>query len=522
MNSADASDVHARPARTPGHTANRRSVWTTHLIGLAALVALLGWLNARAIENAVQVWWVSPTFSHCFLIIPVSAYLVLRRRQELAAAVPSVYPIALLLVPPLILFSVAGSLADINEFEQLAFIAILQVLIVAVLGPTIYQKIIFPALFLFFLIPTGDYLIGPLQRFTTHFVSSGLTILGIPHFTSGDIIKLSNGIFEVAEECAGLRFLIATVAIGVLFVWLTYRKWHKAVLFLVACFAVPVVANGFRALGIVLVAHWTDNRIAVGVDHIVYGWGFLVAILLVLMLIGGRYADPAPKEEPLQAPAEARIRPTRFVITLGLSVVAICIGPGLLHWELSHPSALKASQLSAPLMLRGWQRAPTSGEWSPHYIEADARLAFAMHEPSASPRDVDVFVDYYAGKKGSRNLLDANNKIWAENLWHPVSEGSAETVVGGHNVAVRETVISSGGLMRVVWWTYWTSGRFTPSARVVKLESFRNVFSGKGGAALLALSTPADGDLADARARLNRAFGALAGIATRLGRVAEN
>jgi exosortase A len=497
-------------------------VWSIHLIVLAALVALLSWFNWRAIENAVQVWWVSPTFSHCFMIIPISGYLVFRRRHDLAGAVPSVCPIALLLVPPLILFAVAGSVADINEFEQLAFIAMLQVLIVAVLGPTIYRKIIFAALFLFFLVPTGDYLIGPLQRFTTHFVSSGLTILGIPHITNGDIIKLSNGTFEVAEACAGLRFLIATVAIGVLFVGLTYRRLHKAVLFIVACLVVPVIANGFRALGIVLVAHWTDNRIAVGLDHIVYGWGFLVAILLILMLIGSRYADAAPKEEPLRAPPEARVWPTTLVTTVALSATAIFAGPGLLHWALSGPSDLNAAKLSAPLKLRGWQQAPTSGGWSPHYIDPDARLAFAMHDPRTSPLDVDVFVDYYAGKKGSRNLLNPNNKIWAEDLWHQVSEGSAETAVGERRVAVRESVISSGGLMRVVWWTYWTAGRFTPSARVVKLESFRNVFSGKSGAALLAVSTPAVGDLAEAHARLNRALGALAGIEPRLVRAAEN
>lgn len=510
------------PAGTAGRPVNRRLIWTTHLTVLAALVALLGWFNALAIENAVQVWWVSPTFSHCFLIIPISAYFVFRRRNELARAVPSVYPLALLVAPPLVLFSIAGSLAGINEFEQVAFIAILQVLIVAVLGPAVYRKILFPALFLFFLVPTGDYLIGPLQRFTTHFVSYGLTVFGIPHFSEGNIIKLSNGIFEVAEACAGLRFLIATLAIGVLFAWLTYRKWYKAVAFLVACFVLPVIANGFRALGIVLVAHWTDNRIAVGVDHIVYGWGFLVAVLLVLMLIGARYADPAPKEETLRSPTEVSFRPIPLILTLGLSAIAICIGPGFLQWELSGPSNFNASMLSAPLTLRGWQQGPTSSGWSPQYISADARLAFAMHRPDSSPLDVDVFVYYYAGKNGIRNLLNPDNKISAEDLWHAVSEGSVETAVGGRDVAVREAVISSGGLMRIVWWTYWTAGRFTTSARVVKLETFRNMFSGNGGAALLALSTPAAGDLAEARARLNRAFEALTGVTSRLERASQN
>ena len=499
-----------------------RMAWISHLIVLAAAVALLSWFNRQTIENAVQVWWVSPTFSHCFLIIPVSAYLIWRRRHQMRIAVPAVYPIALLLFLPLIPLSIAGNLADINEFEQLSYIAIVQVIILAILGPIIYRAILFPALFLFFLVPTGDYLIDPLQRFTSRFISTGLTILGIPHLTDQNIIKLSNGVFEVAEACAGLRFLIATLAIGVLFVYLTYRKWYKAALFLVACFVLPIIANGFRALGIVLIAHWSDNRIATGVDHVVYGWGFLVAVLLVLMLIGGRFADPAPKEVGSLAVSEVRFRPLWLIGTLGLSIIATCIGPIFLHRQLNGPSDLNVPRFSAPLRLPGWQQGPTSGGWSPHYPAADARMAFAMHEPNSSPLDVDVFVNYYAGKNGSRILLGAGNKLWAEDLWHPISEGSIDTTVGGRSIAVRESVIGSAGLVRIVWWSYWQSDRFTPSARVLKLESLRDVFSRGGGAALIALSTPAEGNLEEARRRLSRAFGALGAITTRLQKAAEN
>ena len=522
MNSADARVVGAPSAQTAVRPTNPALVWTPHLFVLAVLVGLLGWLNAGAIANAVEVWWISPTYSHCFLVIPVSAYFVWRRRHDLASVVPSSYPLALLLAPPLVLFSIAGTIAGINEIEQLALIGLLQVLIVAVLGPAVYRKILFPCLFLFFLVPTGDYLVGPLQRFTTHFVSTGLSLLGIPHYTDANLIKLSNGAFEVAEACAGLRFLIATIAIGVLFVRLMYRNWQKAILFLLACFVVPVIANGFRALGIVLLAYWSDNRIAVGVDHIVYGWGFLVVILLILMLIGARYADPSPREEAWQVPAVGNLRPAALLLTTGLSLVIICFGPGILYGELSGPSSVNSAAFSAPLSLPGWERSATSNGWSPNYISPDARLAFAIHQSSSSPLDVDVFVNYYAGTNRSRTLLNANNKLWAEDLWHPLSEGSGETALGTRPVAVGESVIGSGGLMRVVWWTYWTAGQFTTSARNVKLEALRHVFSRQGGSALIALSTPAPGDLAEARARLNRAFRALGGVAIRLEQASQN
>ncbi len=56
----------------------RISAWTLHLSALGALILVLGALYWQTIAAAVTVWWVSPTFSHCFLIMPVSAYLMTR------------------------------------------------------------------------------------------------------------------------------------------------------------------------------------------------------------------------------------------------------------------------------------------------------------------------------------------------------------------------------------------------------------------------------------------------------------
>ena len=492
----------------------RSSVWTTHLIGLGLLVGLLGVVNAPAISAAVQVWWISPTFTHCFFVIPFSAYFVWRRRPVLARLTPSAYPLALWLALPLVLFSVAGKLAHINEVEQLAFVGLVQVFILTILGPQVYRAILFPSLFLFFLVPMGEYLIAPLQDFTTHFISAGLTVLKIPHQTEANVIRVSTGVFEVDEACAGLRFLIATIAMGVLFVHLTYRKWYKITLYLAASVVLPVIANGSRALGIVLLGYWSDNRIAHGVDHIVYGWFFLVAILLALMIIGMRYADPIAKEGSGEAVVALAQRPRAFAPTMLLSLAAVMVVPGLLYWQSHRPFHIDTALLSTPLSLPGWQTGVVSGGWSPNPTRPDAHLAFAMHEPT-SFADVDVFVNYYVGGKASQNLLSASNSLWDENVWHLLSQGTAEAELSGRRVRLKEEVIGSAGLIRIVWWTYWSGGRFTTSGLDVRLDRIRQILSG-GGSALVAVSTPVFGNAEEARARLRRALADLGGIQTRL------
>lgn len=496
------------------------TVWSRHLLALGALTVLLGILNAGAIAAAVRVWRVSPTFSHCFLVIPVSAYFVWRRRHGLALLTPSAYPPALWLAPPLVLLSLVGKLAGINEAEQLALVGLLQVLILGLLGLEIYRKVLFPSLFLFFLVPMGGYLIGPLQNFTTSFISAGLALLGIPHYTEGNIIQLSNGDYEVAEACAGLRFLIATIAIGVLYAHMTYRKWYKIALYLAASLVVPVIANGFRALGIVLVAHWSDNRIAHGADHIIYGWGFLVAILLVLMVIGMCFADAPLPEERTEAVAVLVHRPHALIATVLLSLVAICFAPALLSWQSHRPSHLNSATFSAPMTLTGWRTRAVSGDWQPEYPAPSTGLAFAVNKVGSSAPDVDVFVNYYAGRK--QPLVSSTNHLWNEDVWKLQSRGSVDASIGGQAAHLDEAVINSGGVTRIVWWTNWSHDRFTTSGLDVKLDRIRQALTGDSGSALLAMSTVVQADSADARSRLRQSLSALGVIVGRLEQVARH
>jgi exosortase A len=489
------------------------SAWTAHLVVFGGLLALLVALYWRAVVAAVTVWWVSPTYSHCFLIIPVSAYLIWARRHRLASLTPVSYPRALLLALPIVLASFVGTLASINEIQQLAFIAFVQIIALGILGPTVYRIILFPSLYLFFLVPMGEYLIGPLQSFTTRFIDVGLNVLGILHYTEGNVIELANGSFQVAEACAGLRFLIATIAVGVLFVHLTYSKWHKITLYMIASVVVPIIGNGLRALGIVLLAHFSDNRIATGADHLIYGWGFSVIILTVLMIVGMRFADrgaadDAKSVEFVKSPAG------RLPLTAIGAAVVISIVPSILFWRA--PVRVDSAAFDAPLRIPGWVVTDASRDWTPLYAAPDAKIAFAMRDHGSVSPPVDVFVDYYATSDDRHSLITSTNKLWDEDQWHPVFDDEVHAVIGSQDVKLGEVEIASGGVSRLIWWTYSAGGRFTTSAFAVKLNRMRTAVVGGEGSALVAASTPVDVDTEIARARLRRALSSLGGLEARI------
>jgi len=108
--------------------------WARHGAALGVLLALTLVVFQDAVSAAAKVWWVSPTYSHCFLIVPIVLWLVWENRPALAATAPALFPPVLLLTPLLGLLWWMGQLAAINEVQQYAIVGTIQVLIVALLA----------------------------------------------------------------------------------------------------------------------------------------------------------------------------------------------------------------------------------------------------------------------------------------------------------------------------------------------------------------------------------------------------
>src|SRR3546814_15934844 len=61
------------------------------------------------------------------------------------------------------------------------------------------------------------------------------------------------------------------------------RSWRRRLFFIALSVVVPIAANGIRAYGIILLAHLSDYRLAVDVDHVLYGLAFLIIVTLILL-----------------------------------------------------------------------------------------------------------------------------------------------------------------------------------------------------------------------------------------------
>jgi len=293
---------------------------------LLGLVALSIVFHAE-VWQAYTVWLGSTAYNHCFLILPIAGWLFWDRRHRLRGLTPVPFWPAILLAALCATIWFIAERLGVMEGRQLAAMAMLQSLLLGVLGPTIYRAMIAPFLYLFFLVPFGGFLVPVLQNFTTHFVGYGLDLLSIPNYIQGNDIEIAQGTFRIAEACAGLRFLIAAIAFSVLYALLIFRTPGRRLLFIAISLMVPVIANGFRALGIVWLGHALGSAQAAATDHVLYGYLFFSLVLGMLILLGLPFREDHVGRTPL---APARVEPPHFgasaTLLPAISIAMIALG----------------------------------------------------------------------------------------------------------------------------------------------------------------------------------------------------
>ena len=287
-------------------------------------LGLLAWVLLFLPEcmAAVSVWRASDTYGHCFLILPMALYLAWDRRGALAGLLPRPLPTLAPLALPIAAVWFLAERLGVMEGRQLAALAALELLFLTVLGWRLFRALRAPLLFLVFLVPFGAFVTPALQQFTAGFIVGGLNLLGIANYATDLTIEISAGVFYVAEACAGLRFLIAAVAFGVFYALLNYHSPGRRALFVIASIIVPIVANGVRALGIVVLGAVLGSAEAAAADHIIYGWVFFSAVMLLLVAGGMPFREtPTGPVQPSGPPnvLSTETRPVRA----SLAVIAL-------------------------------------------------------------------------------------------------------------------------------------------------------------------------------------------------------
>ena len=381
------------------------TAWRRPLLLLGvAWIALIGLFFGDWRAMADQ-WWDTSTYNHVLLVPAIVTWLVALRRRELARLVPQPWWPGLTVVAGAAFVWVLGSFAGLSLARQLGAVVMLLGAALALLGPRASAGLAFPLAYMLFLVPFGDELIPALQLITARITMALLAASGIPASLEGVFITTPTALFKVAEACSGVKFLIAMTAFAVLAANLCFCTWPRRIVFVAATLALAVLANGVRAWGTVIVAHYRGVEFASGFDHIFYGWIFFAVVIALVLALGWRWFDRAPDDPQIDvaaiasSPLLARLARWRVGPEVALAAT-LALAVGGMAW------AAAADRLAAPLPPRidlpgveGWQRIDYVPDvwWQPRHGGADHRLLGRYTDGHGTT--VDVSYALYANQR---------------------------------------------------------------------------------------------------------------------------
>ncbi len=293
----------------------------------------------------VKTWYGSETYNHCFFIVPVFVYFVWNKRFKLHG-LPEPSLLGLLPVAALGFLWLLGAFADVSLVKQFAVVGMIVTATAAWLGVHLARQIAFPLGFLFLSVPIGEEFLPVMMDFTASFTVTTLKLLGFPVFREGNFFSLPSGNWSVVEACSGVRYLIASVTMGLIYAYITYTRFYKRFVFVLVSIIVPIIANGLRAVLIVLLGHYSGMTIATGVDHLIYGWLFFGVIVFILFWLGSYWRDDmgaATDEVSLdlsEGTADLKrwlYNRRRFRVT-GLLLIVLLLWPIWFNWSVSQGS----------------------------------------------------------------------------------------------------------------------------------------------------------------------------------------
>lgn len=412
--------------------------------------------------SIVTIWNASDTFTHGYIILPISLWLIWQRRESIARMAPQPCWLALIGLAACGFGWLLAELADVQVVRQYMLVAMIPFIIVVVLGWRIAWSMAFPLFFLMLAVPFGDVLLVPLINFTADFTVAAVQLSGIPVLREGTTFSIPSGNWSVVEACSGLRYLISSFTLGCLYAYLTYKSLKRRLVFILFAIITPIIANGLRAYMIVMIGHFSGMTLAVGFDHLIYGWVFFGLVMFLMFWIGSFWRESFDEPDAGAAPVQAPSAPLSSILLAALStVVCVSLWPAYASFisrNDTHPVEVKIAAFSS-----SWQAVPDFVSWKPAFLPPFRQLDSAYRDNSMV---VGVYLGYYRQQTRASTLINSVNQLVKhdELNWQDTGASLRNETIGTQRISVKESRIKGATNSLLVWQWYWIDGKFMSNA----------------------------------------------------------
>jgi exosortase A len=488
-------------------------LWRQSLLRLSLLLVLLFAFYYETLLSMVSVWWRSETFAHGFFIFPISLYLIWEKKAEIIRLSPTTDVRALLLLGLSGFGWLLANIVDVQVVQQLSLVGMIPLMVWAILGWPVTRLLLFPLGFLFFAVPIGEFLVPPMMNFTADFTVGMIELTGIPVYREGTFFSIPSGDWSVVEGCSGLRYLIASITLGTLYAYMTYRSNYRRVAFIILAIIFPIIANGLRAFMIVMIAHHSNMKLALGVDHYIYGWVFFGLVIFLMFWIGSFWREESEggqevtKADVSSVPSNGKKQLIVAALALFVSVIWPLSAALMVEKEVTQ---VRAVQFDAPAVKNSWQKsAGRLTDWKPSYtgqqLEVDSLY-------SLEGEKVAFYLRYYRDQKQGSELINSQNVLIPQKhpVWKMLDQYPIRVTVGEKEITVKRSRLSSQNKKLLVWHWNWVSGQHASNNYIAKLLEAKDKLLGRASdAAGIILVVEYDESTVEAERRLQVFINAL-------------
>ncbi len=467
------------------------NVWRLPLIATGGLIVLLLLIYYPTTASLIHIWNSSETFTHGYLILPISIWLVWHNRTHFYHLTPTVNYSAIPFVLAASFVWLVAYFIDVNVIQQLAMVSIIPLIVFSVMGWQVTKVAAFPLFFLIFAVPMGEGLVPVLIEFTADFTVAMVQMTGIPIYREGTFFQLPTGNWSVVEACSGVRYLIASMTLGFLYAYLNYQSPYRRAAFILAAIIVPIIANGLRAFMIVMIGHFSGMKLAVGVDHLIYGWVFFGIVIAIMFYVGSFWREDEPEiEEPKNGAKKNNVSGADGKSILVVSFVLLVVASLLpLKGYTDKVEITETSVVMPSPKISGWEKTDSLiSEWTPRYKNTDVSIGQNYSQNGAS---VDLYVGYYIAQREGAQLVTSTNVLTEEQeSWQNIGQSSVELTLPSGMIQVPLARIRSGDSEILVAYFYFLGGKAITNDYVAKLTEAKNrLFGGDRSASIVAVSS---------------------------------
>ncbi len=464
-------------------------------MGLLSVCLLVFYRDTVLYLAGLWTDWEEGGYSHGFVVLLLSGYMVFRSRAALARMAPCPSAWGLPVVALCVLAWMLAWMADIQLVQVAILLPLVMSVLWTVLGARLALKLFLPVLFVGLALPVWDPLVPVLQYITAESAYWLARVFGIPVFMQDFTLHLPFGRLSIEAACSGLHYLLAGVTLGIFYAWLNYRKFrHRLIVVMVAAGA-SILVNILRVFVVTWLAYTTEMQHPYIDDHLSLGWylfgGMVFILLMVDLLLTGRGSDNVA-ESAIPDVAVCNQTGCRHYGILLLTTALVACGPLAASWVAGHAQYRDIAVMTLPEGQAGWHGPLTvRDDWKPQYRGAVSATA-AYRNSTAT---VFLFVGFYPRQSQGVELINDLNRIANDDLWKVRSSviiNPAQDLPG----VIEAELDSINADKRLVWYRYRVAGYYTTSAYTAKALQVWGMLTGRPGSAVVAVATVVEQDVA--------------------------